>query len=118
MKTPLFLIILSVSLANLPPIAEAKQPRKISNAQRFDPTCPIDNFRVPEKGCFTPSLELSEIKCPADLSEDDCDFFKRGYGAAREDRHIMGELMKKDWKDDSDTEPAFKQGYEVGWRAK
>lgn len=58
------------------------------------------------------------ISCPHNISQTDCDAFKSGYTDAREDHKIMGLVESGNWKNDSNDPPAYKAGYEAGWRSK
>ena len=56
--------------------------------------------------------------CPQNISENDCDAFRSGYADAREDHKIMGLVESGNWKDDTNDPPAYKAGYEAGWKSK
>ena len=115
-RIAIIVLTLVVSIA----ISDISLAKKHHNKppKNIDPTCPVNSLGVPDPHCSSPSLELSEVKCPEKLSEDDCDFYKRGYGEAREDKQFSNELYQRDWKDDKGTEPAFREGYELGWKSR
>ena len=89
-----------------------------SHKQAVDPTCPLEQNGRPEVSCSQPGLETKKAKCPASLTEWDCGYYRQGYGAALEDRKVMNETERGQWKDDSGDSTPYKDGYEAGWRSK
>ena len=100
----------------LPPgVADAKTPRRAATA---DSECPLDANGRSDPACTTPSPELTKVRCPASLSDTDCDAYRAGYDDAREDRKIMGETERGQWFDDAGDAPAYKAGYKAGWKSR
>lgn len=88
-----------------------------SSKQTNDPTCPIDKHGHPDAECSRLPPELTKVKCPNSWSSDmDCSLYSQGYGAALEDKKVMGETEVGAWKDDTGVSPSYKAGYEAGWR--
>ena len=96
-------------------LASAKKINHHSK-QIIDPTCPVDKYGRPNAECNKTPPELTKVKCPNSWSDMDCSLYSQGYGAALEDKKVMGETEFGTWKDDTGVSPSYKAGYEAGWR--
>jgi hypothetical protein len=117
-KMPGRAILLTVLIAYTFLLAQPAFARKsrIDPRPPIDPTCPVDANGRPDASCSRPTPELTKVSCPKSLSEDDCDLYRQGFDAALEDHKIFSETERGNRKDDRGDTPAYKAGYEAGWK--
>jgi len=64
-----------------------------------------------------PATAQAEVECPADVSGNECEYYKDGFMAGAEDGKAGMSMAYERHADsyDSRFEPYFQAGYELGW---
>ena len=59
------------------------------------------------------------VSCPSGMENNACEYYKDGFKKGREDRsaHMSDAYERHAGEYDTQNEPAFRQGYEVGWNS-